>query len=237
MRKSGFILFFLLSAITVSYAQYPEAGTTNFTFGINGLNVLGLNTNIGHTGSLLFKYFKTDDFAYRFSAGINYANNSNSNSGSGKKTMNSGQNFAFIPGFGLQKNIVNINHFNIYYGADFVAAYSYTRSVYKSETTDSTQVGGKNGDFTQTITLTPSKFSLGLYPLLGFNYFFNKNFALGAEFNVGMIYGFAAKRTITSTNRVNGIDYPAEVDNTGKSGPSFNFSTSNGALITLGIYF
>jgi hypothetical protein len=234
MRK--FILSVLLSLFfsSVVLAQFPGAGAKDFTFGITNFAV---NTNAGHTGTVLYKYQKTDSFAFRMSAAVNYnTSGTSSNNGLGKLLTNSSLSYSILAGFGIEKVISRFNRFSVDAGTDLAPSFRYAQSKTKTETMDSTLAGGKNGDFMQTITVSPQVFSIGLYPFIGLNYFITKNFAIGAEFSMGIVYSFPAIGYRILTQSILGVGQPAFVTpNT--SLYSLSISPTNTALITGSIYF
>jgi len=238
MKKTIFAFLALFLITASAFAQFPEAGTKSFTFGISGLSTIGLNTNVGHTGNLLYKYYTTDNLALRFSGGL--AINSTgftSDNGSGKNSVSSTVNNSYSLGFGLQRNIVNVNKFNIYAGADLALTIAYSRNSTKNVTYDSSLVGGQNGDYFETITLNPTNLKIGLYPFGGVNYFLSKNFAIGAEFSLGALYGLPYKSSTVTNQKVNGVEYLNSTTNVKNQGSSFSISTTNSVLLTLGVYF
>ena len=96
--------------------------------------------------------------------------------------------------------------------------------------------GGIDGDFTKTVTKRPQVFSIGIYPLLGFEYFFTKYFSIGAEFSINPTYSFPGNGTTVSTGQTNGIAQP-EVDGSQGQKAQFTIAGTGTALITGSFYF
>jgi len=219
----------------VAFAQYPEAGSKAFAFSFSGLQ--GLGTSAGHTGTLLFKYYKTDDFVWRISGALSVNDNNSTSYISGKTVVSSSSGYSASLGFGFEKIITKVNRFTIYTGADLVPAFGSSSTSETATISDSTLAKGYNGDYTKNAFKIPTSLSLGLYPFIGFNYFISKNFSIGAEFGLGISYSFPSSGTEVLTQRTLGINYaPVSTPYEMRNG-SFSFTSANSAVITGAVYF
>jgi hypothetical protein len=236
MSKIIVSLAFSMLVFISSYGQFNDAGAKCITFGINGLSNFSVTPSVGHGGTLLFKYFAKEDFAYRFLASAVISNSySVSDNGTGTKNTSSNSNNTFGAGFGIQKTIAEFGKFNTYIGADIAANYSYSRT---SNRTDyyQTQTSADAGDYRETITLRPAPISVGVYPLIGISYFFTKNFSAGLEYSPLISYSFPANGNTTTNQRSFGIDM-AQISVNNSTSNAVNISTAGTALIDIAFYF
>ena len=115
MKKT--LLFACLSMVSMSaFAQFPDAGSKGITFGISGTS--GLNLNVSHEGSLMYKYYINDGFIMRYSALISYSGTSSTNISAGRETENDNTNYSFGLGIGCEKIIAKVDKFQMYGGVD-----------------------------------------------------------------------------------------------------------------------
>jgi hypothetical protein len=206
-------LFIVLSLIATTFAANaqddfrPTAGKKGFTFGLQNVFQNGsssiTSTAPSKTGSLLFKYYIADDLAVR--AGINYSHN-------GTKTTDTLQagnptvvtkNSSSTAGIqlGIQKSFGE-GRLEPYVGADVY--FSKTSGKYDQKTTNkngtSSEVQSKNASNNGGVYNGPST-NIGLIPVVGFNYYIAKGFAIGAEFGWGIIHNGQSKNaTVVTTN-------------------------------------
>ena len=233
MKKSLFLVLF--TSLTISaFAQFPDAGSKGFTFGISGTS--GLNLNVSHNSDLLYKFYVKDDFVMRYSALVTLNNTGSTSTNNGISSENQNNSYNIGLGIGCEKIFAKINRFAIYGGADLVPSISGGGNSNSNTTVDQTKAGGIDGDFTKTVTKRAQIFGIGIDPFVGFEFFISKNFSLGAEFSLSATYSFPGKGTTVGTSRRNGIDAP-EVDNNTGQDAQFTISSANGALITGSIYF
>jgi len=236
MRKFTLILIAFVGLVSsAAFAQFPDAGSKAFAFSINGLN--GSSSGAGHTGTLLLKYYQTDNFIWRVSAAVTYGNSGSSNIGSGRTTTSTYTDLSISAGLGFEKIIAKVNRFAIYTGADIVPMLGTSNSTNYSVVTDSTMAGGYNGDFSKDVTKTPRNFSLTLDPFLGFNYFISKNFSLGLEFGPGISYSFPGTGNQTTSGRNQGITEPTLSTPYYKTQASWSITSTNATIITGAVYF
>jgi hypothetical protein len=233
MKKTLLIACFSLLSISV-FAQFPDAGSKGITFGISGTS--GLNLNVSHNGSLMYKYYINDGFIMRYSALISYSSTSNTSTSSGRESENDNTNYAFGLGIGCEKIFVKVDKFQMYGGLDLVPGISGGSSLGSNTVVDHTKAGGIDGDFNKTVTKRPQIFSIGLYPFLGFEYFITKNFSVGAEFSISPTFSFPGNGTTVTTGQSNGIPQP-EVDANQGQKAQFSIASSGTALISGSFYF
>jgi len=233
MKNSILIAFFSLLSIC-AFAQFPDSGAKGITFGINGTS--GINLNVSHNGSLMYKYYVSEDIVMRYSVLIGYNSTSNTSTSGGRENENDNSNYNFGIGVGCEKIFAKVNKFEIYGGMDLVPGMSGGSSMSSNTVVDNTIAGGLNGDFSKTVTKRPQIFSLGLYPFLGFEYLITKNFSIGAEFSINPTYTFPGNGSTVTTSQSNG--YPQkEVDASQGQKSQFSVSSAGGAFITGSVYF
>jgi hypothetical protein len=236
MRKILIATAFSIFAYFSSSAQFNDPHTKCITFGLNGFSNVFLNPGVGHNGTILFRYFPTENLAYRFLFNFNSTSTNNVQDNSvGTKTTNSQTNNQYGLGFGIQRTFAKFGKFNAYAGADLVGSYTYFKTVNRSDFYK-TSTGLDSGDYRETVNLNPAPYTIGIYPMLGISYFFSKNFSVGLEYNLNISYSLPAKGTSTFNQRVFGVDKPAVVTNTGTS-TSTNIGFGNNVIVNVSFYF
>ena len=234
MKKSLLITCFSIVSIS-AFAQFPDAGSKGFTFGVYGLQ--GINLSAAHTGTLQYKFYSKDDFIWRFSGVLSTNNYNSSTTGTGRVYENDQHNTSIGLGIGAEKVLAKVNKFQIYGGLDLVPMYSFGSNSSTQTIVDQAQTGsGLNGDFNKTVSKSPSIISIGLYPFLGFEYFISKNFSIGAEFSFDANYAFDSKSSSVQSSRTNGID-AKDITNSSDQKAQFNFNSTNGVVMTGSVYF
>src|SRR5688500_10913044 len=124
MKKA--FLFIALVIPFLTQAQRPIEGTQSFTFGVSGLQNIGVNAGASRTGTRLYRKYKTDSMAYRFSAALNIAASSATqvDEGQGMKTIttNNAVSINIAPGF--QNSLGGNPRLEPYWGVDFLLGYT-----------------------------------------------------------------------------------------------------------------
>jgi hypothetical protein len=230
------IAFALFS--NASKAQYPDPGSKSFTFAFNPFSNFGVSPGASHTGTLLFKYYKTSDLAFRASASILYSNQSSTYDNGGSKTVNSNLTTNYALGLGLQKNIAAIDKFSVYGGADLSFGLGMNKNTNRMDIYDNTKPGtsGQNGDYTENINTTNNPLSINLYPFLGMNYFLTKYISVGTEFSMGLGYTFPGTGTRITNQRSNGVDRLQVFYNVSNSS-TFSVNPNASAMVTVSVFW
>lgn len=191
---------------TTTTSNKPEAGTIGFTFGVNnpfggGTGPQLFNQAPGQTNTLLFRYYSENNIAAR--VGIAYSKNSSNNTDEidGESIEEKSSTSGFQLSVGGQLSLGSTPKLEPYIGADIVFGRSGGKDFSRSEVIDAAVAGGANGDFTETETINGATTSFGLVPVLGFNYYFSKNFAFGAEFGWGIMTSKTSGGSFTSTTK------------------------------------
>jgi hypothetical protein len=248
MKKLVIALSLIISA-TAAYAQRPEAGAKGFTFGIGGLGSFGLqgvsnqsaaNPAPNANSSLLFRYYLSSDLALR--VGANYTKtgttsntppNGSTNTTTKDKTTNSNLGLAL----GIQKSLGSGEKLEPYVGLDLLVGHASGKEDKRTDFAAGNNQARSAGDFDETVTQSAPAMRLGLAPVVGFNYFFVKNFAVGAEFAYKVTTTSTAKYTTVQTSQ-NGAVATSTTTTTPKSSAG-GFSAGGGAsgVITVSVFF
>jgi hypothetical protein len=236
------VLFFTFSLFPfLAHAQRPVEGAQGFTFGISGLQNIGVNTAASRTGTLLYRKYKTDSMAYRISAGLTILTNRTSleskDLGIRTITMNNTMAINLAPGF--QQSLGGNSRLEPYWGLDFLIGYTFTNSqierteVINADTTSDPD--DQLGDYKETETRIGSPFRIGAFPLVGANYFVTDNVAFGVEFSYGLVASFSKNGTRIFRDRIAGVDQEEKAVNISASNTSFG--TTGSTVITISIFF
>jgi len=220
------IVFMTLNA----FAQKPVKGDMGMTFGFNGLSTLGVTTTTP-TGTLLFKYYITDNLAAR--ASLNFTSSSFSTDlidtgATHYETSTKSSSWGIA--IGAQKSCGTIKRIEPYIGLDLYVGSGVNGKI-DDMTTDS------SGNFSiHTVTTPGATFSWGVTPVVGFNWFFDDHFALGAEFGWGI--GMSSTK---SGETVETIHFGTNPDTVIKTNSTSSKSSSIGGnasgLITFSVFF
>ncbi len=240
MKKILLSVCFLATSI-FAFAQKPAEGDHAFTFGLSGINNLGVSTPT-FTGSLLFKHYLKDNLAAR--VGINFGNSSSHYiynqqiaGGDSIKANKSSSNFGIT--LGMQYSFKGTDRLETYIGADIY----FNKGSSKGDTTETqtTNLGGgitTKHDYSGSNT-NPSITKIGFIPCVGLNYYFTDWLAVGAEFGWGFISTSYGQQTSTGTatdaTTVSGTTTTTTSTTTsaGSTLKSSGFSTISHGMITV----
>jgi hypothetical protein len=223
------IFFFLSIFISLNlYAQKPVAGDNQIVLGIQGSN----------TGYLLLKHYYKDDMAKRYAIGgqgLSYSNRPESVY-YGSQTKNYSYNVNSFISYGIQKSFDGLEKIEPYIGIDYSLNIAMNKNYYKSLIVDTTGTGRNNlGDYSMSKTSNLS-LTLNFKPLIGFNYYIKKNFAVGIEYSLNLFYvGYIFPSSHTSESQLNGLyKYSSN-----KGNQTFNIGSSfkDNFAITFSYYF
>lgn len=212
----------------------PEKGAQSFTFGISP-SPLNINTGVGRTNTLLYRYYFKERMAYRAGLNLSFASNTSTNNYQGNKTTTKYNYYTPDISFGIQRSFKTDNRLEPYVGIDLIGGYNYTYNSTRNEVTDPNLTN--NGDFVQTVTTT-NGFNISLAPLAGLNYYLLKNFAIGAEFATGLTFtDINPPRTVTSS-KVLGQPQPDQKQDIGPSQKNLEgFRPGQFVKVTASVYF
>lgn len=222
------------AANTPANPYMPAKGRQSFTFGISP-SPLNINTGVGRTNTLLYRYYFREGMAYRAGLNLSFATNSSVNNNQGNKITTKYNYFTPDISFGVQKSFKTDNRLEPYIGVDLIGGYNYTYNSTKNEVTDPNLAN--NGDFVQTVTTT-NGFNISLAPLAGLNYYLLKNFAIGAEFATGITFtDINPPHTVTSS-RVLGQPQQDQKQDLGPSQKNIEgFRPGQFVKVTASVYF
>lgn len=240
------ILSFIAIALpTLAFAQRPVQGMQSFTFGISGLQNIGVSTGASRTGTLLYRKYATDSAAYRFSAFLSVSANrvalENQATGIRAITQSNSSSINIAPGY--QKSLGGSGRLEPYWGVDLLLGYTFSNSITQrtevidADTTFAT--GDENGDFEETETQFGTPFRVGAMPLIGANYYVLDNIAIGAEFSYGVIITTANDGEVVKRSRVKGVDQEEQRTSSPSAPSNMNFSAGSfgTGLITVSVFF
>jgi hypothetical protein len=215
MKKIILVLMFGCLATSV-FAQddnasiKPVSGDLGVTLGINGLATTGFNFNVGHTGTLLFRYYLSDAWALRAQLSITSSSSSQSYTdsvgpdGNGSYS-NSNKYGGFNVGVGIQHSFAATKRLDPYLGVEvFLGSNTSTTDSdgFVSGKIDNTFTGaGTQVGTSSTHMVTPgSTFTFGAGLVFGFNYFITNHIAVGGEFYAGFAINSIGDGTVTNTS-------------------------------------
>ncbi|MFN6947125.1 MAG: hypothetical protein ACK4ND_19460 [Cytophagaceae bacterium] len=206
--KKFFIAFALFAATSVSvFAQdeesnKPEAGSIGFTFGVNNLFGGGaqwFNQGLGQTNTLLFRYYLADNMAARVGLAYTRSGNTTTNLVNGVETTDKNSESSFDISLGGQLSLGSAPKLEPYIGADLVIGRGSASEYFRSDVVATE--GGTVGDFFERTDNFGATMRVGLIPVVGFNYYFSKNFAIGAEFGWGYMASFTSGGSFDQSQR------------------------------------
>jgi hypothetical protein len=236
MKKTLLTLTMLALGVSTLFAQYkPEEGTYGITFGITGLNTINLEPLA--SGTVGFRYAMANNIWARVNLNLTSTSTKFVNTQNGIETTNktSGMNYALS--IGAQKNFEGTDRLNPYFGVDLSIGNSGGgKTVNRSEVmnADSTfNPSDKNGDYYQTTTKNSKGMSIGLTPVVGFQYFFAQNFAVGGEFG----WGFYTGSTKGGETTTEGTGITTTTTKNESKSSAGGLGTSGSGKITVTVFF
>lgn len=239
MKKTLLTLALLTLGASTLFAQYkPEEGTYGITFGITGLQTVNLEPL--SSGTVGFRYVMANNLWARVNLNVTSLATKSENTTGGILTTNKTNGMNYALSIGAQKNFEGTDRLNPYFGIDLSIGNSGGgKTVNRSEVVnaDSTQTpGDANGDFYQTTTKNSKGMSIGLTPVVGFQYFFAQNFAVGGEFGWGFFMNSVKGGETTVESKVGSNTTNTTTTNNTKSSSS-GLGTSGSGRITVTVFF
>lgn len=188
MKKVSLLVLVLFAGTMSLFAQNkPESGAS-FVVGLEGgLNSLNFNQGDSASGMVGFRY-KLGDGGITARLGVNLSmrNNETGFTSFGEENTTTTKQTNFALAVGAQKNFEGTDNLETYLGADLsVGTVGGGETVVRSEVVDATLAGGAVGDYDETTYTNAKGISIGLTPLVGFQYFFVPKLAIGGEFGWG----------------------------------------------------
>ncbi len=226
MRKLVFSFLLVVGVASTIMAQAPTdrikpvAGDMGIGFKLTGIANVSFgdwDDNHFNVPQLLYRYYVSDKFAIRTGLGLGISNTKGTFSdevqvGAIKTTTESdsaltGMNFGISPGFEYHFTspaakvdpyvgfVVGVSYMGTseYQRRDKIDVFDFNTGQYVSQS-----------DIT-TRTRTPGGLGFGGNALIGFNYFFSDNFALGAEYMLGYDMVNTGGEYETSVNGFTGV--------------------------------
>lgn len=199
--KKLFFLFLFCASATMAFAQKPVAGDMAFTFGATGINTINVTSDFGDMGTLLFRYYLTDEWVARVRLDLLISNDkfdfASDTSGAGEHDIT--KNTMVSLHLGVQKNFgLTLKRLEPYLAADLVFGTG------KLNQTDNTTDFDHTNSF-QVINEPGSTTNVGLVFDAGFNYFFADHFAIGAEFGYGIQYSSTGEGSVKTISTVGNV--------------------------------
>jgi hypothetical protein len=190
MKKVSLLVLVLFAGTMSLFAQNkPESGV-HFVVGLEGgLNSLNFNQgdSAASAGGMVGFRYKLSDMGItaRIGANLSMRNNETTGTSLGQENMTTVKQTNFSVSLGAHKNFTGTDNLETYLGADLsVGSVGGGETIVRSETV-STEFGGTVGDYTENTFTAPKGLSIGLTPLVGFQYFFVPKLAIGGEFGYG----------------------------------------------------
>lgn len=218
MRKLFLAAFAVLSFGAINAQEFkPAAGEVSTEFGVTGgimntsFNLA--NQNFGNGPMFKFRYFKTENFAYR--ATVVLVNSSDTDNPA-DDVQNKTNAFAIGLGFGFEKHFKGTDRLSPYWGADAIIGFGSN----SNESSNSTlNVNSKT---------TSDAFRIGARGVFGADYYFTKKLYLGVEAGLGIFYVSEGDTKTTMTG---------SPDITSKGGSNFNITPELVTGVRLGFVF
>ncbi len=236
MKKTLLTLSLLTLCVSTLFAQYkPEEGNYGITFGITGLQTVNLQPL--SSGTVGFRYALANNLWARINLNLTSGSTNSENTQGGilTSTKTNGMNYSLS--IGAQKNFTGTDRLNPYFGIDLSIGNSGGgKIVNRSEVVnaDSTfDANDKNGDFMQTTVKNSKGMSIGLTPVVGFQYFFAQNFAVGGEFG----WGFFRSSSKGGETTVEGTGITTTTTKNDSKSSSGGLGTSGSGTITVTVFF
>ncbi len=216
MKKILLISVFCITAAMV-LAQKPVAGDMSFTLGLTGLSDVTVTSNFGDMGTLLYRYYITDEWAARARLDLLISNNKSDftaadTSGFGEHDITK-SNMVNLH-LGIQRNFgTSLKRLEPYMAAEIVfgtGKLNITDNTTDFDMSNSVEIKNEPGSTT----------NIGLVVDAGFNYFFTDHFAVGAEFGYGIQHSSTGEGLVTTTTTTGNVSTVT----TSKSGTSSSFN-------------
>jgi outer membrane protein W len=251
MKKVLVFSFACLLAASAAVAQIkPVTGDWGLGFKLDGINSTSITHWNGNGTQLFGRYYFTDKVAMRLGFGIN-TYNSKSEMTEDVKDANQvivGQNTQDIKttqfGFGIMPGVEYhmgsaASKLDPYVGAEIMVN---SLGKMKSDTTITQTDNSINYSFNQnTTTEMKGSFTFGINAIVGFNYFFSDNFAIGAEYKWGFnstTSGGDYSTTGTTSTTISGNSSNTVINNTGSMKNSAgNLNVAGMGGLNLNVYF
>ena len=214
----------------------PHDGEMGFTFGVNGLSSIGVTADLNLTQTLLFRYYLSDNMAARVGLNFSNANSTTYDLTQGFKTTTNLKSSGLGLNLGVQHNFMGTDRLEPYMAVDLGIGTGGSSSNVLSEEADSVGNPITPANSSETDVQDGSTFSFGITPSMGFNYFLNKWFSVGAEFGWGIWSSSTGDGTTTVTTILNG-GTPTINTSTSLGGKSMGIGTSGSGLITVSVFF
>lgn len=205
MKKTLFIVAFA-SVITVVNAQKPVAGDKGVTVGFTSVTGT-VSSASSNSGSVIFKYLFKDDMTFRLGLNIGElpgngtvvsdtntmaAFNPGPSFGNGySQTTTKSTGMSWTVNLGVQKSMGSSTKLDPFIGADVFFGSVAGQGVDMKEEWLKDGGGRVTGDYDQEVTTGASTFTWGVEGIIGLNWFFAENLALGAELG----YGYSSSTT------------------------------------------
>jgi hypothetical protein len=194
------ILCLLIFFISLNlFAQKPLAGGNQIALG----GVLS-----SATGFLLLKHYYKDNMAKRYSIGGNGINYSNRPSiiSNGYRTKDYNFNLNSFVSYGIQKSFECHENLEPYIGIDYRLNLSTSKNYGKLQVVDSIGTGHSLGDYNISKNNGPTNLTFNFRPLVGLNYYLKKNFIIGVEYSLNILYaGYTFSSSRVQESQTNGI--------------------------------
>ena len=170
----------------------PVEGDFGLTFNLSGIITdLQLNGNKDMIGNeiLFFKYYLKDDLALRLGLGYNSNRQKvfrkDSLAGIAEVEFDSVYSHGAVAvSFGIEKHIDHLKRLDPYFGAElglqFISKEKTSWNEIRTESAGITTIEGER--------VIDGGFGMGIFGLVGFNYFITKSISLGAEYRFGYNY-------------------------------------------------
>jgi len=253
MKKVLVFSFACLLAASAAVAQIkPVTGDWGLGFKLDGINSTSITHWNGNGTQIFGRYYFTDKVAMRLGFGINTYNSKDDNSYDVKdaNNVNIGTQTATIKttqfGFGIMPGVEYhmgsaASKLDPYVGAEIMLN-SLGKMKMTNDSTESISQNGNSSNYTQNITMEKGgSFTFGINALVGFNYFFSDNFAIGAEYKWGFnstSTGGDFSTTGTISTSVNGNTTNTVINNTGSMKSSAgNLKVAGMGGLNLNVYF
>jgi len=253
MKKVLVFSFACLLAASAAVAQIkPVTGDWGLGFKLDGINSTSITHWNGNGTQLFGRYYFTDKVAMRLGFGINTYNSKDDNSYDVKDANNvtigtqTATNKTTQFGFGIMPGVEYhmgsaASKLDPYVGAEIMLN-SLGKMKTTMDSTESISQSGNSSNYTSNMTMEMGgSFTFGINALVGFNYFFSDNFAIGAEYKWGFnstSTGGDFSTTGTTSTSVNGNTTNTVTNDTGSMKSSAgNLKVAGLGGLNLNVYF
>lgn len=208
MKKATLLVLFLMGGTITLFAQNKPDMGAHFVVGIEG-GLNGLNFNQGDSlstsGMVGFRYKMESGITGRLSLNLSMSNSETTSYFLGDETTTTVKGTNFGISLGATKSFEGTENLETYIGADLtVGTIGGGETVIRTETVDTTGFGTV-GDYTETTITNPKGISIGLTPLIGFQYFFVPKLAIGGEFGYGFFTASMKDGETTMVSQSGGV--------------------------------